>query len=161
MLRYPDVVKREAAIGEVGTHTYSHKNLNKLTKEQLIAELNKSKEAYKQVLGTYPVLMRPPYGNANNLVKATINDMVIINWDVDSLDWKYRNKDKTLYEIDKYGDLNGKIILMHSIHKETADAVEILIPDLIDRGYQIVTVSQLATYKGYTLKTGTIYYNFK
>ena len=87
--------------------------------------------------------------------------MAIINWNVDSLDWKYRNKDLTLNEIDKFGNLDGKIILMHSIHNETADAVEVLVPDLLDRGYQVVSISELAYYKGYTLETGTIYYGFK
>ena len=50
---------------------------------------------------------------------------------------------------------------MHSIYTSTADAVEILVPDLIDRGYQIVSVSELASYKGYTLETGSIYHHFK
>ncbi len=161
MLKYPDIVKREAKIGEVGTHTYSHKNLNSLTPEELSEEIRLSKEASVQVLGYEPKLLRPPYGNANANVRAGISDMAIINWNVDSLDWKYRNKDLTLSEIDKFGDLDGKIILMHSIYSETADAVELLVPDLLDRGYQIVSVSELAYYKGYTLETSTIYYGFK
>lgn len=161
MLRYPDIVKREARLGEVGTHTYSHKNLNKLSEEELAEELRLSREAYQQVLGYEPKLLRPPYGNASANVRASISDMAIINWNVDSLDWKYRNKDLTLNEIDKFGNLDGKIILMHSIHNETADAVEVLVPDLLDRGYQVVSVSELAYYKGYTLETGTIYYDFK
>ncbi|MDE5888805.1 MAG: polysaccharide deacetylase family protein, partial [Bacilli bacterium] len=161
MLRYPEIVKREAKLGEVGTHTYSHKNLNKLSPEELAEELRLSREASVQVLGYEPKLLRPPYGNANANVRAGISDMAIINWNVDSLDWKYRNKDLTLNEIDKFGDLDGKIILMHSIHEETAEAVEILVPDLLDRGYQVVSVSELAYYKGYTLETGTIYYGFK
>lgn len=161
MLRYPDIVKREAKIGEVGTHTYSHKNLNKLSVEELAEELRLSREAYKQVLGYEPKLLRPPYGSVSVNVRAGITDMAIINWNVDSLDWKYRNKDLTLNEIDNFGNLDGKIILMHSIHNETADAVEVLVPDLLDRGYQIVTVSELAYYKGYKLETGTVYYGFK
>lgn len=161
MLRYPDIVKREAKLGEVGTHTYSHKNLNKLSVEELAEELRLSREAYEQVLGYEPKLLRPPYGSANANVRAGIADMAIINWNVDSLDWKYRNKDLTLNEIDKFGNLDGKIILMHSIHNETADAIEVLVPDLLDKGYQVVSVSELAYYKGYTLETGTIYYDFK
>lgn len=161
MLRYPDIVKREAKLGEVGIHTYSHKNLNKLSVEELAEELRLSREAYEQVLGYEPKLLRPPYGSCNVNVRAGITDMAIINWNVDSLDWKYRNKDLTLNEIDKFGNLDGKIILMHSIHNETADAVEVLVPDLLDKGYQVVSVSELAYYKGYKLETGTIYYDFK
>ena len=51
---------------------------------------------------------------------------------------------------------------MHSIYETTADAVEELVPELINKGYQLVTVSELAKYKGYnTLKNGGIYYNFR
>lgn len=160
VVRYPDVVKREALNGEVGTHTYSHKNLNTLSVDAINQELKLSREASKKVLGTEPILLRPPYGNANATVKALAN-MPIINWDVDSLDWKYRNKDLTLNEIYKYGNLDGRIILMHSIYTSTAEAVAILVPDLLDKGYQIVSVSEMATYRGYTLQTGIIYHNFK
>ena len=160
VVRYPDVVKREALNGEVGTHTYSHKNLNTLSVDAINQELKLSREASKKVLGTEPILLRPPYGNANATVKALAN-MPIINWDVDSLDWKYRNKDLTLNEIYKYGNLDGRIILMHSIYTSTAEAVAILVPDLLDKGYQIVSVSEMATYRGYTLQTGTIYHNFR
>lgn len=161
MLKYPDVVKREAKLGEVGTHTYNHLNLNQLSEEQLQEELNLSINAYKQVLGVEPKLLRPPYGNANGLVKSYITSMAIINWNVDSLDWKYRNKELILKEIDKYGDLNGKIILMHSIHPATAEAFEELVPKLLDMGYQLVTISEMAKYRNYTLETGTVFYQFK
>lgn len=161
VLRYPDVVKREAQLGEVGTHSYSHQNLNTLTLQQVEEDLRLAKEAHKQVLGEYPKLIRPPYGNANGTVKQAITDMALVNWNVDSLDWKYRNKDLTLNEIDKYGDLDGKIILLHSIHAATADTVELLVPDLLSKGYQLVTVSELAKYRDYTLQTGVVYYGFK
>lgn len=160
MKKYPDVVRREAQLGEVGTHSYAHKNLNNLSVQELNEDLRLSREAFKSVLGYEPILIRPPYGNANATVRALV-DMPIINWDIDTLDWKYRNKDLILNEIDKYGNLDGRIILMHSIYKTTAEAVEILIPDLLDRGYQVVSISELATYKGYTLQTGTVYNNFK
>lgn len=159
MLKYPDIVKREEKIGEVGTHTYSHKNLNTLSKAKIQNELDLSKNAFNQVLGYDPKLLRPPYGNANNTVKGMV-DVPLINWNVDSLDWKYRNKDLILNEIDKFGNLDGKIILMHSIHSTTADTVEVLIPDLLDRGYQIVTVSELAKYKGIELEAGKLYRGF-
>lgn len=159
MKKYPSVVQREAKLGEVGTHTYSHQNFNTLSVNAITEDLRLSREAFQSVLGYEPILLRPPYGNANATVRALV-DMPIILWDVDTLDWKYRNKDLILNEIDKYGNLDGKIILMHSIYTSTAEAVEILVPDLLDQGYQIVSVSELATYKGYTLETGKVYRHF-
>lgn len=161
MKKYPDITRREKSIGcEVGSHTYSHKNLNNLSEKEIQDEINAAVSIYENTLGEQLKLVRPPYGNANYKVKATVN-YALINWDVDTLDWKSRNVDSILKEIRSYKSLDGRIILMHSIYTSTADAVEVLIPELLNKGYQLVTVSELAKYKGYNLQTGTIYYNFK
>ena len=156
---YPKVVKREEELGcEVASHTYSHKNLNTLSTKQIQNDLNKAIKAYENVLGHKPALVRPPYGNANATVKKAIN-YPLINWDIDTLDWKSRNASKILNEVHKYSDYDGRIILMHGIYDSTADAVAKLVPELINKGYQLVTVSELAEYKGYTLKPGKVYLN--
>lgn len=159
---YPNIVKQEAAIGcAVGSHTYSHKNLNTLSSTSIKSEEDKTDEAFIKVLGSKPTLIRPPYGNANSTVKTTLSDYALINWDIDTLDWKSRNKDSILSEIRKYSNYDGRIILMHSIYGTTADAVEIIVPELISKGYQLVTVPELATYKGVTLESGKVYYDFR
>ena len=56
---------------------------------------------------------------------------------------------------------DGQFLLFHDIHSTTADAVERIIPKLVSQGYQIVTVSELAEYRGVTLKAGKLYYNLK
>ena len=161
MRTYPNITKREKTIGcEIGSHTYSHKNLNNLSEKEIQDDINAAASIYENTLGEKLKLVRTPYGNANNKVKATLN-YALINWDIDTLDWKSRNADSILKEIRNYKSLDGRIILMHSIYNSTADAVETLVPELINKGYQLVTVSELAKYKGYTLQTGTIYYNFK
>lgn len=157
---YPDVVKREEAIGcEVGSHSYDHPNLNNLSAEGVQAQVNSSRDAFVSVLGHDVALFRPPYGNANDIVKANV-PYPLINWNVDTLDWKSRNKDAILNEIRKIGNLDGKIILMHSIYESTADAVEVIVPELLSEGYELVTVSELAYYKGYSLNNGEKYYSF-
>ena len=157
---YPDVVKREEALGcEVGSHTHTHPNLNNLSAEAIQGELANSKAAFTNALGHDVSLIRPPYGNANDFVKNQL-PYPIINWNVDTLDWKSRNKDAILAEVRKIGNLDGKIILMHSIYETTADAVEVLVPELINQGYQLVTVSELAYYKGATLSPGQKYFGF-
>ena len=157
---HPDVVKREEAIGcEVGSHTYSHANLNNLTQDAIQSEIANSKAAFTNVLGHDVSIMRPPYGNANDFVKSQI-PYPIINWNVDTLDWKSRNKDAILSVVRSSGNLDGKIILMHSIYSTTADAVEVMVPELINQGYQLVTISEMAYYKGVALNPGQKYYSF-
>ena len=56
---------------------------------------------------------------------------------------------------------NGDIVLMHDSHYSSVVAAERIIPALIKRGYQLVTVTELAEYKGKTsLKAGTTYSKF-
>ena len=161
MEKYPNITKREEQIGcEVGTHTYSHQNLNKLSVEEIQNDISNASRIYEQTLGHKLYLVRPPYGNADITVRRTLK-YPLIEWDVDSLDWKTKNKDKILAKINEISNFDGRVILMHSIYNSTAEAVEELVPQLISKGYQLVTVSEMAKYKGTTLKTSTIYYNFR
>ena len=157
---YPEVTKREYEIGEVGSHTYSHYNLNNLSYAEIRSEVDKTDSVIESITGEKPVLLRPPYGNANNDVRSAIYDHVLVNWNVDTVDWKTRDRDSILNEIRKIPDLDGHIILMHSIYSSTADATEIIVPELLSKGYQLVTISELAKYRGYTLTSGKIYYAF-
>ncbi len=158
MIKYPEVVKREASLGEVGMHTYSHSNLNKLSEEQLKREIELSKETYFKVLGYEAKLIRAPYGNSNSKVLKNV-DLPFIYWTIDTLDWQSQNVNSIMKKVSGK-NLDGKIILMHSIHDASAKATEVMVPYLIDSGYQLVTVSELAQYRGYSLQGGKIYYSF-
>lgn len=161
MEKYPNITKREEQIGcEVGTHTYSHQNLNKLSAEKIQNDISNASMVYEKTLGHKLYLVRPPYGNANSTVRRNLK-YPLIGWDIDSLDWKFRNKDKILSKINEISNYDGRIILMHSIYDATAEAVEELVPQLLEKGYQLVTVSEMAKYKGTILDTSTVYYNFR
>ncbi len=161
MEKYPNITKREEQIGcEVGTHTYSHQNLNKLSAEEIQNDISNASMVYEKTLGHKLYLVRPPYGNANSTVRRNLK-YPLIGWDIDSLDWKFRNKDKILSKINEISNYDGRIILMHSIYDATAEAVEELVPQLLEKGYQLVTVSEMAKYKGTILDTSTVYYNFR
>lgn len=161
MANYPKITQRAESLGcEIGSHTYSHQNLNELSSAQINEDMQKAQDVYKRVLGHDIHLVRTPYGNANKTVKATLK-YPIISWDIDTLDWKSRNANSVLAEIRKYSNYDGRIILMHSIYDSTAEAVETIVPELMKKGYQLVTVSELAKYKGKNLQTGTVYYDFR
>ena len=53
------------------------------------------------------------------------------------------------------------IVLSHDLYGSTADAMERVIPELLSKGYQIVTVSELMYYSGKTLEAGVLYYSGK
>ncbi|MBQ7160922.1 MAG: polysaccharide deacetylase family protein [Clostridia bacterium] len=157
--RNADVIKREAALGcEVASHSYSHPNMRNLSDAEIRSEIDKTNNAFRSVLGYAPELMRPPYGATNDHINKVIN-MKIILWSVDTLDWKYRDADYVYNYVMEHA-YDGAIILMHSIHATTAAASTRIIPALIAKGYQLVTVSELAKYKGYQMVNGGRYTSF-
>ena len=80
----------------------------------------------------------------------------LIMWSIDTKDWSTRNPTKTIAAVlDVVKD--GDIILMHDVYTETADAAEKIIPELIARGYKLVTVSEMFSYKGLELSAGHAY----
>lgn len=142
-----DLLKRELELGcEVGTHSYAHSNLPTLSDEQLKDDAAKSAAAFKNAAGIEPTIMRCPYGEGNDKI-AEVFGLPTINWTVDTLDWSSRNADAVIKVVQSSGDLNGDIILMHSIYQSSVDASEVLVPWLQDQGYQLVTVSELLKYK--------------
>lgn len=151
-------VKMVADAGqEIASHTYSHKNLATLTKEELTDEIVKARENLYALTGEYPVFVRPPYGSYNDLVKE-FSYAPLISWNLDSGDWNFRDTEKVVaHVLSEVGD--GKIVLMHDIHWFTVDAVEQLLPELISRGYQIVTVRELFYYKNVELENGKVYHS--
>lgn len=156
--RYPDVVKREDALGcEVASHSWDHANFNKLTEVQIKEDLAKTDAAFRKVLGRSPDSFRPPYGNCNDHVKTLI-PLPIYLWSVDTLDWKSRNANAVMEEVKKIGDLDGKVILLHGIYGSTAEATAKLVPYLQEVGYELVTVSELVEAKhGDTPENSKIY----
>lgn len=157
---YPDVVKAEVDSGsDVGSQAYSHVNLDNLTSTEIKEEIKKSNDIYKKITGEDLKYIRAPYGSANNQTRKSI-DYPLIHWCVDSQDWKHRDADKIIEEVKNTKNLDGKIIIFHAIYDSTYEAMEKLIPELIDEGYQLVTVSELAEYKGYNFEKGKIYYQF-
>lgn len=154
----PEAVEKIAASGnEIASHTHNHENLATLSEETLIAEIENARETIYNLTGDYPTFIRPPYGSFNDLVKKYAN-APLITWNLDSEDWKSRDTDTIVaHVLEEAGD--GKIVLMHDIHYFTVDAAEILIPELLDRGYQLVTLRELFYYKGVDLENGKVYHS--
>lgn len=143
---------------EVGTHTWSHEDLSKLSQGNIQSQLQKSIDAIENITGQPVTLMRPPYGAISGNVKTVCGQMnlPIIQWSLDTRDWETRSASKT-YDSIMNNVKNGSIILCHEIVPSTITAMERVVPELINRGYQLVTVTELFTYGGQTLEPGKVY----
>lgn len=156
---YPETVKKIASLGyEIGNLTWSHPELTKLSDKEIQSEIQKTNRQLLKLTGKCPTLLRPPYGEYNSKV-AALADMPMIFWSVDTRDWETQDAKKTVDAVMR--DVkDGSVVLLHDLYSETADAVEILIPKLQQAGYQLVTVSELAKYRGIEMKKGSAYYAF-
>ena len=156
---YKTEVQRMVAEGhEVANHTMNHKYLQKLGATQIQAQVNNGNDAIQAACGVRPTLLRLPGGNHNAAVLANAG-MPMIQWNVDTLDWKPRNADKTVAAVLNHVK-DGDIILMHELYGATGDAVARIVPELHKRGFQMVTVSQMAAAKGRSLEAGKLYSSF-
>ena len=156
---FPDEVKRMKELGcELGNHTYDHTDLTALSAEDISSEIAKVDERLVNLTGEGASVVRPPYGSVNDTVKATVGTPMIL-WSIDTLDWKTLNMESTVEEV-MNNVQDGSIILMHDIYSTSVDAAEILIPQLIEDGYQLVTVQELAAMHNTELSTGTTYGEF-
>lgn len=156
---YKTEVQRMVAEGhEVANHTMNHKYLQKLGAAQIQAQVNQGNDAIQAACGVRPTLLRLPGGNHNATVVANVG-MPMIQWNVDTLDWKTRNADKTVAAVLNHVK-DGDIILMHELYSSTGDAVARIVPELHKRGFQMVTVSQMAAAKGKSLQAGKLYSSF-
>lgn len=140
---------------EIGNHTYSHKLLTKLSEDKINEEFSKTDNLVYEFTGKKPSIVRPSYGSVNKRIKK-LADRPIIIWDIDTLDWKHHNSSYISNNVlNKAKD--GDIVLMHDIYTATVNAVELLVPKLMNEGYQLVTVSELFYYKNITLEKGNVY----
>ncbi len=158
-VRYPEILARMAQLGcEIGSHSYYHYDLTTLSFDAMLTDLAKLDKIVYNATGQMPTIMRPPYGAVNSNVKYKTGRAVFL-WTVDTRDWQLRDAAKLTEYIQNYGSLDGEIVLMHSIHGSTAEAMETVIPWLIEQGYQLVTVSELMAYYYGELPEANKYYN--
>ncbi|MDR1495308.1 MAG: polysaccharide deacetylase family protein [Clostridiales Family XIII bacterium] len=143
---------------ELVGHSWDHKNLTKLSKKKVRAELKKTNDAIRAITGVQPTMHRPPYGAFDKTVLkiSKKQKLALLTWSVDTYDWKLRDS-KKLFEVIKKSVKPDQIILMHDIHEQTAESMKLVIPWLIEQGYQPVTVSELFYYRGIKVKPGKVY----
>lgn len=157
---FPDTVKRMEEMGcELGNHSYTHTDFTTLSTDDMSAEIAGVDELLVNLVGHGATVVRPPYGSVNDSVRATVGTPMIL-WSIDTLDWETKDAQQTVDTVME-NVTDGSIILMHDIFSTTVDAVEMLVPQLISEGYELVTVHELAEKKGIELQTGITYGSFE
>lgn len=153
---YPEIVKKleESGMG-IGNHTYDHQILTKISKNKIKNEIGRANQAIEKAAGVAPTSLRPPGGSYNEDVQK-VAGLPIVKWSLDTKDWKTRSEEKT-YQVTMDNVVDGSIVLMHDIHESSVKASLKLIPDLIEKGFKLVTIDELAKAKGFDMEDGEEY----
>ncbi|RJQ76736.1 polysaccharide deacetylase family protein [Pseudonocardiaceae bacterium YIM PH 21723] len=141
--RNPAPAKRALAEGHVvANHTWSHKDLTTLDDAEFDAEVDKGTEAIRSI-GSPSNCLRPPYGAVNDRVNQKIKDKGLIRklWNVDTEDWTKPGADVIAKRI--VDSPEGSVVLMHdgpTDRGQTVEALKIALPQLVQQGYEFVTL---------------------
>ena len=137
-----DLVRRMKKEGHrIGNHTFHHIQLTKVTEEEARDEVVKTSNAIYEITGTYPVYIRPPFGEWREGLDLAVT-MIPVLWDVDSRDWESQNTEAICRTV--LPSVNdGSIILMHDGYRATVEALRRIVKELKEEGYTFVTVREL------------------
>lgn len=143
--KYPESVKQLHDAGhEIMNHSDKHSHMTQLSKQQVVDDINACNDEIERVTGVRPTLFRPPYGEYDDMVVSTVRGMgmEVIQWDVDSLDWKNPTPDAIVKRVT--GSVKpGSIALFHNAAVNTPASLPDIIEKLLQDGYKLVKVSEL------------------
>lgn len=142
--KYPELLKGIYDEGHIiGNHGYSHKDHSKLTYEQNLNEISMAQQAIERVTGERPLFFAPPSGAFNEHTLKAARDLGyrVIMWSIDTIDWKRDGAAKIVERVNKKLH-NGGIVLMHPTG-QTVEALPVIIKNIRERGYQIISLDRL------------------
>ncbi|MDQ0253329.1 peptidoglycan/xylan/chitin deacetylase (PgdA/CDA1 family) [Evansella vedderi] len=149
MLEHPEIVNNVVEQShEIGNHTYSHPFLTKLSKDDCKEEIKESDSIIKKLTGQRAATFRPPYFDFNEDTVSIVQDFsykMIGAVNMDAVDWEQPGVNHIVTKSRNH-IRNGSIFLFHDglgDRSQTVEAVRILVKELVDEGYQLVTVSEL------------------
>ena len=146
---------------EYGSHTGGHDDLTDFSTADEIKDSIKEPATFLKELVNYDVVTyRPPGGLFDDDVLKAQQYPAIL-WNVDSEDWDTRDFEVIYNNIINSKLIDGDVLLFHDIYDETADAIEKIVPELVNQGYQLVTVKDMLKHFNIDVNTLSFYYNLK
>ncbi|KAI9276775.1 hypothetical protein BDA99DRAFT_430008 [Phascolomyces articulosus] len=152
---YADVLKHSYNLGhQIASHTYRHKNLDKLSESQVREEMNSNSDAINAAIGRRPAFMRPPEGAYNGDTLNILGQLgyTVVIWDIDVQDWTSNtlSKQQDIYREALESGSGGHIALQHDVYQQTAEELAPWIVDYAQsEGYEFVTVAECAGTSAY------------
>ncbi|MGD8192140.1 polysaccharide deacetylase family protein [Brevibacillus ginsengisoli] len=146
--KFPNIVRALSKDGhEIGNHTQNHPDLRRISSIKLEEEISKANQTIRTVTGNTPSLFRPPGGYYSeslvHVAKKMDNLVIMWSWHQDTRDWSNPGVKKIVNKV-LTNARNGDIVLFHDNGgRQTVEAIKKILPELHQKGYQFVTVSDL------------------
>ncbi|TVX98773.1 polysaccharide deacetylase family protein [Cohnella terricola] len=149
--KHPALVRRiHRENHAIGNHSYNHPNFSKLPIAKVQEQIYRAERTISEVVGFKPRLVRPPYGEivARQLEWAKKRGYTVVNWDVDSSDWRQLNADQVFRNVTR-SVRPGSVVLMHAGGGNgqnlsgTVQALPRIIDWLREHDYEPVTLTEL------------------
>lgn len=160
------ILRRMAALGcEIGNHSWSHRQLPGQNFVSVRYEINNTNDVIAELTGVRPHCFRPPAGvNTYEASRVTRDDgMEIVLWsqsgNVNENDPQKIAQNVEQQIVNGRKLQSGDVVLLHDTHENMVEAVRIMVPRLIDEGYQLVTVWELMNCSGAQIVPGETYWN--
>lgn len=151
-----DIVRRMDEEGhQIGIHTYDHVLLTGLNQADFDAQVGKTRQMLKNILGHNDFVLRPPYGLYDEGVQAKAECSIIL-WSIDPEDWGDKNPERIVRHIVDNAE-DGDVVLLHDIYPTSVEAALRVVDELHAKGYLFVTVDQLFAARGIELQAGEVY----
>ena len=151
--KYPEYVKKIYDGGhEIANHSNTHPHVNQLNIDKNVEEIKLCSEKIEKITGNKTNLYRGPYGEYNDTVINASNNMnhKTIQWNLDTLDYTGITGEEMWKRLDSKLS-NGSIILSHNVTTHTTDSLEMILHNIQEKGYKIVTVSELIYKDNYVI----------
>lgn len=157
---YPDEAQRIFDEGhEIGIHGYTHNNMKVMSRQTIAQEIVDTRDLLPK--GCKPVWLRPPGGCCSDgvLQVAECKNLAILSWSLDPRDWDTSSSDAICRAVVSSAR-DGDVVLLHDMSTSSVDAALAIIDTLQARGFEFVTVSELARLRGETITPGKVYERF-
>ncbi len=153
-------VKRAHDMGmEIDNHSKTHSNMSKMQAEEVKAEITYVDEKVKEITGEYPKFFRPPFIDVSQSLYDAVDLPFICGIDCQDYMPNVTAQERADYILN--GAKDGVIVLLHDAagNQATVDALKIAMPELVEQGYEFVTLTELFERQGETPKHNILYSN--
>lgn len=144
---------------EIGNHSWDHPYLGRSSADTIVSQISRTNAVILKYSGKSPTLVRPPYGSVSATLRAYAKAPLIL-WSITD-EGLYAHSGMMTANAILRNPKDGDIALMHDLHPWCLVTIRYAIPRLIQRGFQIVSVSKLAEIQGVTLKNGVEYHSIQ